>query len=110
MGRARGAGAMPTLADDVQLQPADLERRLERLRAVGGASGDGRSCSSHGSSTSPNSSPPRRASVSVTPTGSRRSRGTELTQQDVPRVMAERVVELFEVVEVDDQQRGRDWT
>ena len=60
--------------------------------------------SSPGSSTTANSSPPSRASVSP---GLQRllQPRADLAQHLVPGVMAERVVELLEAVEVDQQQR-----
>ena len=59
--------------------------------------------------TTANSSPPRRASRSVGAQAGVREASPELRQQEVAGVVAERVVELLEAVEVDhrDRQRGR---
>ena len=60
--------------------------------------------SSPGSSTTANSSPPSRASVSPGCSAVLQPR-PDLAQHLVPGVMPERVVELLEAVEVDQQQR-----
>ncbi len=55
-------------------------------------------------SSTPNSSPPSRAAMSVARSSVLQALA-DLAQQLVARVVAERVVELLEVVEVEQQQR-----
>ena len=98
-----GKSAMPMRRVDVHADPADRERALQR-RAQPQAGGADADASSPGSSTTANSSPPSRASVSPGCSASS-SRGPIWRQHLVAGVVAERVVELLEAVEVDQQQR-----
>ena len=85
-----------------------------RPRIVNGSSRIARTCSTiltasccpqPGSSTA-NSSPPSRASVSVAAQRVEHARA-DLLEQEVAGLMAERVVELLEAVEIGDEQRQR---
>ena len=99
-----GWQAMPMLASTSSVRPSienGSRRPASSWRATTLASPGRRRA---GSST-PNSSPPRRATVSRSPSELLEA-VRDLLQQAVARVVAERVVDLLEVVEV-DQHHGR---
>ena len=106
-----GWQAMPTLASTSSVRPSienGSRRPASSWRATMLASPGRRSA---GSST-PNSSPPRRATVSRSPSERSRRWATSSSRRS-PRVVAERVVDLLEVVEVDQhhgaRRRPRGW-
>ena len=97
-----GKSAMPTLASTWTRMPPTAKERSSAARSRSPAVlAD---ASSPGASTTANSSPPSRASVSSSRRSSLQARA-DLAQHLVARVVAERVVELLEAVEVDQQQR-----
>ena len=99
-----GWQAMPMLASTSSVRPSienGSRRPASSWRATTLASPGRRRA---GSST-PNSSPPRRATVSRSPSDCLEA-VRDLLQQAVARVVAERVVDLLEVIEV-DQHHGR---
>ena len=103
LGAASVPVAIPMLAADEDLAPAELERRLERLEDPLRGAAPRRWARRTSSSSTANSSPPRRATVSAGPQRSRRCRSATETQQPVARRWPEAVVERLEAVEVAEQ-------
>ena len=95
---------MPMLALVCSADAAELERLLERLADLGGH----RQCAAfvvrRSVSSTANSSPPSRAIVSAVAQHALQP-PAHLDQQAVAVVVAERVVDLLELVEVHHEQR-----